>query len=108
MDAEQDHQEEYCQSERFRFEIAVLPTDGRVAVWLLSSTAPVTSAAVNCGGFLKIFHHTILICDVKSEIDHRCDLCYNLNLNGRFSCGLLKAYGMSIFGMVLFAEPHRT
>lgn len=50
MDAEQDHQEEYCQSERFRFEIAAVPTGGRVAVWLLSSTAPVTSAAVDCDG----------------------------------------------------------
>lgn len=49
-----------------------------------------------------------MICDVKSEIDHRYDLCYNLNSGGRFSCSLLKAYGTSIFGMVLFAEPHRT
>ena len=55
MDAEQGHQEEYCQSERFRFEIAALPTGGRVAVWLLSSTTPVTSAAVDCGGFQKFF-----------------------------------------------------
>lgn len=49
-----------------------------------------------------------MICDVKSDIDNRCNLCYNINLGGRFSCSLLKAYGMSIFRMVLFAEPHRT
>lgn len=87
-DAEQDHQEKHCQSERFRFEIAALPTGGRVAFWLFGYTAPVTSAAVDCGkeGVTCTGNKTEKMFISVKKISTFCPECDILNLYADYYC----------------------